>query len=370
MAAAALTENLYKAVRELRLVDPDPGPHGALNQARAQVAHTQMVIRNALTISDIMGIVFSLLRNPLDPRDAVAFGSTSPWLWAQKQIQELLLQLRAHQEDAAGLCHKLEMDGFSSKSCKNLRLAKNVSWKYAPGMLLSEPDFKMLGQLSSALPALKVLRLSGPNSAAGCEGGQLLAEGLGVGALPELIRFGMRHVRFSDAGASLLAAALGRGALARLECLHLTSAGIGDAGLVALAPALRRLIAINIIIIAGNPFGDEGIAALVAPPREGAWVLSRLSTLALGLTQVTATGCATLVDALKRGALPALKELDLTGIALPAGPSSAAARAAVARALTNWTSNAEVIRPAVIRPNVTLTSFELIHPDVLRGHSP
>ena len=241
MAAAALTENLYKAVRELRLVDPDPGPHGALNQARAQVAHTQMVIRNALTISDIMGIVFSLLRNPLDPRDAVAFGSTSPWLWAQKQIQELLLQLRAHQEDAAGLCHKLEMDGFSSKSCKNLREAKNVYWKYAPGMLLSEPDFKMLGQLSSALPALKVLRLSGPNSAAGCEGGQLLAEGLGVGALPELIRFGMRHVRFSDAGASLLAAALGQSALARLELLHLTSAGIGDAGLVALAPALRRL---------------------------------------------------------------------------------------------------------------------------------
>jgi hypothetical protein len=38
------------------------------------------------------------------------------------------------------------------------------------------------------------------------------------------------------------------------------------AGLVALAPALRRLPALELISLYGNPFGDEGLAALVAPP--------------------------------------------------------------------------------------------------------
>ena len=69
-----------------------------------------------------------------------------------------------------------------------------------------------------------------------------------------------------DAGASALAAALGQGALPRLKSLALDSAAIGDAGLVALAPALRRRPALEWLGLYGNPFGDEGLAALVAPP--------------------------------------------------------------------------------------------------------
>ena len=48
--------------------------------------------------------------------------------------------------------------------------------------------------------------------------------------------------------------------------LDLDSAAIGDAGLVALAPALRRLPALERLVLNRNPFGDEGLAALVAPP--------------------------------------------------------------------------------------------------------
>jgi hypothetical protein len=63
-----------------------------------------------------------------------------------------------------------------------------------------------------------------------------------------------------------LAAALDRGALPRLRILFLTKAAIGDAALVALAPALRRRPELDTIYLFDNPLGDEGLAALVAPP--------------------------------------------------------------------------------------------------------
>ena len=71
-------------------------------------------------------------------------------------------------------------------------------------------------------------------------------------------------MHMGGAGASALAAALDRGALPRLEFLGLHAASIGDVGLVALAPALRRRPALERIDLEGNPFGDEGLTALVA----------------------------------------------------------------------------------------------------------
>ena len=74
-----------------------------------------------------------------------------------------------------------------------------------------------------------------------------------------------------DAGASALAAALDRGALPRLKHLRLTDAAIGDAGVVALAPALRRLPFLTTLCLSGNRLlGDEGAAALLAPPPQPA----------------------------------------------------------------------------------------------------
>ena len=138
-----------------------------------------------------------------------------------------------------------------------------------------------------------------------------------------------------DAGASVLATALGRGVLPRLEWLSLSSAAISDAALVALAPALRRLPTLETLILWGNPLGDEGLTALVAPPppagapaAAAARGLTKLKQLDLDYTQVANAGCAALAAALEGGALPALEE-----VGLEETPASAAAQAAVEKAL-------------------------------------
>ena len=84
----------------------------------------------------------------------------------------------------------------------------------------------------------------------------------------------------------------------------------------------------------GNPLGDEGLAALVAPrllagaPPPPAGGLAKLKRLHLNFTRITDAGCATLVAALDSGALPALELLSLQGT-----PAGAAAKAAVLGAL-------------------------------------
>ena len=84
-----------------------------------------------------------------------------------------------------------------------------------------------------------------------------------------------------------------------------------------------------------NPFGDEGLAALVAPPPLADGVrsppiggMTGLKQLSLNSTKVTDTGCAALAAALDSGALPALNYLDLNDL-----PASDEAKAAVYAAL-------------------------------------
>jgi len=190
------------------------------------------------------------------------------------------------------------------------------------------------------LPALEELFLNEP--AAGPDGVPRLVEKLGAGALPAVTFLGLNSMHVGDAGASAFAAALGRGALPRLKILLLSNAAIGNAGLVALAPALRRRPALEALSLHGNPFGDEGLAALVAPPPPPAGalspptgVLAKLNQLDLSSTQVTDAGCAALAAALDSGALPALEDIFLRRI-----PASAAAEAAVQEALKRTASRA------------------------------
>ena len=241
--------------------------------------------------------IFEGLWCVFEPRFAVDFSSASSELWAL--TQELRQQLRAEHEAVAALCRKLVL-----WSCKDLREAKKI---YGNGgrlqcHLLSPADLALLGTLGSMLPALELLTLYA--SPAGVpDGVQQLAEGLGAGALPAVSGLYLDGMHVGDAGASALAAALGRGALPRLKILVLGSNAISDAGLVALAPALRRLPALESLFIFGNPLGDEGLAALVAPPPPAGALppptagLAKLKTLILSDTQVTDVGCAALIAA-------------------------------------------------------------------------
>ena len=266
---------------------------------------------------DEQGIIFSQLCNVLDPGVAVAFGSASNELRALTQAQRL--QLRADYEVAAALCPLV----LGMRSCKELREAKKLA--RIVSYLSGADDLATLGSLGSVLPALEALQLYKCAGAADPDGVQRLMAGLGTGALPAFTSLSIYSMHMGDAGASALAAALGRGALPRLKELLLSNAAIGDAGLAALAPALRRLPALENLDLNGNPFGDKGLAALVAPPPPPpAGVLTKLKTLYLEGTQVSDAGCAALSSALNSGALPVLGHLYLIGI-----PASGAAMAAV-----------------------------------------
>ena len=209
---------------------------------------------------DEQGIILGQLCNTLEPRLVLYFSS------ACTELQVLLTpavrqQLRADYEAAAALCLNVGM-----RSCKELREATFFRWV---NKVLSEADLATLGTLGSVLPALERLMLSTYSGSTDLDGVPRLAEGLAAGALPAVTKLMIYSMHVGDAGASAIAAALGRGALPRLAFLSLADSDIGDAGLVALAPALRRLSALQKLYLWGNPFGDEGLAALVAPPPAG-----------------------------------------------------------------------------------------------------
>ena len=274
--------------------------------------------------ADEQEILFVQLCNVLDPGIAVALASVSNELRTATRVP--LQELKTGHEAAAALCRKL-----GHRNCKALREAKQVYWCHKG---LTADELKLLGTLGSVLPALERLDLYEP--AAGPDGVRRLAAGLGAGALPAVTVLLIAGTHVGDAGASALAAALGQGALPRLKSLQLDSAAIGDAGLVALAPALRRRPALEWLGLYGNPFGNEGLAALVAPPPPAGAPppttggLAQLKVLDLNYTQITDAGCATLAAALESGALPALERLFLNGIR-----ASAAAKAAVYAARAN-----------------------------------
>ena len=281
--------------------------------------------------------------NPLEPHVAVAFSSTSHELWALTQAMRL--QLRSNHEAVATLCRKAgkRYGKFSQlQRCKKLREARRIEFGNGD---LSGAELAMIGTLGPVLPVLEQMQLSGQRyfgrdihgtlreiqfQLAADDGVQRLVAGLGAGALPAVTTLAICHLHVGDAGALALAAALGRGALPRLKVLTLRKAAISDAGLVTLAPALRRLPALRTLILARNPFSDEGLAALVAPPTATGALpppnggLTKLEKLDLGYTQITDAGCAALISAFDSGTLPALEKLILRGI-----PASAEAQTAV-----------------------------------------
>ena len=288
----------------------------------ARVCRAELERRTGLTTlpDEIQQVIFSQLRNALDPHSAVAFSSVNVGLrGAMQRVGEgagksLLQQLKEANAAAAALC--LKVAPRVGWGCAQLRVARRLE---CDSKDLSEPDLSTLGKLTAVLPALRQLRITERSILASPDGRPLL-EGLGVGALPAMTTFYLVNVRVDGAGAPVLAAALQRGTLPRLTALTLFGAGLGDAGLVALAPALRRRPALEVLSLSYNPFGDEGLAALVAPPPPDAPGVRRAEALAkvrsLGLdgTRITSAGCDHLASRLWSGGLPALTILDLRDI--------------------------------------------------------
>ena len=275
---------------------------------------------------DALGVVCDGLCDALEPHVAVDF--TSACRGVREPTRAQRRQLRADYEAATALCHKAGV-----RSCKELREATGFYW-HNKG--LTAADLATLGTLGSLLPALEQLVLFESTDAAGSDGVQQLAEKLGVGSLPAVTCLSI-FMQVGGSGASALADAFGRGALARLEVVDLCHAGIGDADLVALAPALWQLPALETLALRGNPLGDEGLVALVAPPPPG--VLTKLESLDLRYTQVADAGCAALASALDSGVLPAIMYLNLAG-----GPASAVAKASLREALANSRAAVSSIR--------------------------
>eukprot|EP00964_Phaeocystis_antarctica_P034407 scaffold19563_cov66-Phaeocystis_antarctica.AAC.2 len=337
VAFSSLCKGLWEPTKELHTQLRDA------HKVAAMLCH-RIGLLNFYELCEVRPIV-------LEPRVALAVSNASQRLWEQGPTQQLLqglweptqrlLQLLGVEHEAATvLCTKMRM-----RSCKALRESNMVGCQK---QRLTVADLTTLGTLGAVLPKLKHLCLRDPADAAGPDGVQRLAEGLGTGALPALISLEVNwglgsSMHVGDAGASALAAALGRGALLRLNRLFLCRAAIGDAGLVALAPALRRRPALEELTLHHNPFGDEGIAALVAPPLPvgapppPAGALTKLRTLDLRYTQITDAGCAALTAALDNDMLPALANLNLVGT-----PVSAAARAVVQVALARSSAAARV----------------------------
>ena len=140
---------------------------------------------------DEQGIIFSQLCNTLDPGVAVAFSSTSSELRALTQAPRQ--QLRVDHDAAAALGRKLGL-----RTCKELREAKMLrDWRHRR---LAAADLATLGTLVSVLPSLERLSLYEP--AAGPDGVQRLAVGLGAGALPAVTFLGLSSTHLGDAGAS------------------------------------------------------------------------------------------------------------------------------------------------------------------------
>jgi len=280
---------------------PPQNPSAPARRARVAMALSKLS-------GDEQGLILGKLRNTLEPRLVMYFSS------ANKELRALLppavqQQLRTDYEEATALCVKMGM-----RDCKELREATRIEWWQRH---LTAADLTTLAKLGSVLPAVEVLALYELSGSAGPDGVSRLAEGLVAGALPAVTCLFIDGMHAGDAGAAALAAALDRGALPRLEGLTLANAAVGDAGLAALAPALRRRPALEYLNIFGNPFGDDGLAALVPPPPPAgtppppAGGLKKLEELDLDTLISSDAGCATLAAALASGALPALKTLDL-----------------------------------------------------------
>ena len=260
---------------------------------------------------DELGVIFDGLADPLQPVVAVALSSTCKGL--RTPLGAALEVLKERHEKAAALgrmggkIYRTDRHGRamrSSMTCADLRDAEELDWNERG---LTPDDMVTLGLILPWMPRLKTLVLYNDNFADA--GVKALCEGLGRGAAPSLCSLDLNLNRLGPAAAEAIAAALSWGAMPQLEELRLGENVIGDQGVAALAAALKKLPALRHLDLGVNNIGDEGVASLL--DNLGKDDFKVLGGLYLDGNELTEKSCATVVAALKAGALPTIRALYL-----------------------------------------------------------
>ena len=269
---------------------------------------------------DELGVIFDGLADPLQPVVAVAFSSTCKGLRTQ-QLAALEVLEERHAK-ARQLCRKLGRvwteEQYVNCSCATLRDAVKLELRYEVD--LTNDDMAVLAVLlANWLPKLRLLDVSNDNGKR-AKVLQTLCEGLGRGTAPSLVELNFTGCKLGPATGEALALALRNGALPKLELLALGGNRFGNQGVAALALPLRKLPALKELYLWGCDIGDEGVASLMADL--GKDDFKTLTRLSLYKNQLSSDGISTITPALKAGAMPALRRLDVPPL-FPAGDEQA-----------------------------------------------
>ena len=266
---------------------------------------------------DELGVIFDGLADPLQPVVAVAFSSTCKGLRTQ-QLAALEVLEERHAK-ARQLCRKLGRvwteEQYVNCSCATLRDAVKLELRYEVD--LTNDDMAVLAVLlANWLPKLRMLEVIGNDVGERTEFIQTLCESLGRGAGPSIVELNFTCCKLRPAGTKALALALRTGALPKVEMLALGGNCFGNQGVAALALPLRKLPALKELFLWGCDIGDEGVASLMADL--GKDDFKALTRLSLYKNQLSSDGIATIIPALKAGAMPALRHLKIPRLS-PAG---------------------------------------------------
>lgn len=327
---------LEDLIARMTLTQPPSPSVEAVSRRRAPTAAAAGMSIGFLELShDVLAIVTQELCDPLQPLLAVHLSSTAKGLRVPMaaQLAELKRQFFGVQALASlwgaslALRHAATGQRMSvaspahravmalRSSCAGLRDATELVFEFPQWskQRFALASWRTLGTLvrCGSLRGLRELSVKGSEDG-GDEGVALVAAALRGGSLPFLALLTLDDAGIGPHGASALAAALTKLAVPSLMGLDLSNNQVGDEGLAALAPALRQLPQFRALRLYSNALTDEGLAAVFAPPTEGA-VASLEDLDLLANDQITDAGRAALASALRSGALPMLKTLHLLG---------------------------------------------------------
>ena len=268
---------------------------------------------------DALGEVGHILADPLDPRVAVALGSTAKGL--RGPMEPALTLLRARHAAAGALAEKMRT------SCAQLREATRLDCGYNG---LTAADMETLAMLIKTNGLRKLGNISMIGNRFGDAGMLALLAGMGPGSLPRVKVMALVEDDIGPMGAAALATALAAGALPRLTKLGLGHNNVGDEGVAKLAVVPLRQRPIWGLSFCGAGMTDKGVASLLS--NLGAEEFQKLAVLYLADNQISDAGCAMLVSTIDSGKLPAIESVGVHG-----NPASGAAQQAVLQAVVRAT---------------------------------